>query len=343
MSDGRKLTIDDIARELGVSKTTVSRAISGKGRIGAKTRERVLRYIEAHDYRPNVIAKGLAQSRTYNICLVIPGDYNIVELPFFQNCMMGISKVASSMDYDVLLSIVTEEDMSQLRRVITNHKVDGVILTRTLKQDVVVEYLRGTKIPFVTIGTVEEEKAIQIDNDHRKACRELTELLLTKKSQRIALIGGNRNYMVTQNRLQGFLDACQNSVFKPHKSDVYLDMEDERSIAQIVENLLTEGIDCIITMDDYICSCVLNKLRQKKVAVPETVKVASFYDSSFLENSTPSVTSIQFNVEELGEVTCKTLLHMIEGEEVPERRLLGYQLSVRETTADTDNAFVQNT
>ncbi len=83
MTDDKNLTIGDIAEELGVSKTTVSRAISGKGRIGEKTREKVLRYIKEHDYRPNVIAKGLAQSRTYNIGLVIPGSYHLVELPFF--------------------------------------------------------------------------------------------------------------------------------------------------------------------------------------------------------------------------------------------------------------------
>ena len=111
MADDRNLTISDIANELGVSKTTVSRAISGKGRIGDETRKKVLDYIKEHDYRPNVIAKGLAKSKTYNICLVIPGDYNIVELPFFQNCMLCISKIASSMDYDVLISMVTDKDI----------------------------------------------------------------------------------------------------------------------------------------------------------------------------------------------------------------------------------------
>ena len=65
MEEEKKIyTIEDIARELGVSKTTVSRAISGKGRIGKETKERVLAYIEEHDYKPNVIAKGLAQSKT---------------------------------------------------------------------------------------------------------------------------------------------------------------------------------------------------------------------------------------------------------------------------------------
>lgn len=67
-------TIADIARELGVSKTTVSRAISGKGRIGSGTRDRVLSFIEKNNYRPNPLAKGLANSRTYNICWAMPGD-----------------------------------------------------------------------------------------------------------------------------------------------------------------------------------------------------------------------------------------------------------------------------
>ncbi len=73
----RNLTIADIAQELGVSKTTVSRAISGKGRIGEGTRNRVLQYIEAHNYSPNVMAKGLAQKKTYNLGMTLPGDYNI--------------------------------------------------------------------------------------------------------------------------------------------------------------------------------------------------------------------------------------------------------------------------
>ena len=101
----KNITIADVAEALGVSKTTVSRAISGKGRIGRETRERVLAYIEEHDYKPNVIAKGLAQSKTYNICVVMPGEYDVVDLTFFQECLFGIQEIAGSMEYDILLSI----------------------------------------------------------------------------------------------------------------------------------------------------------------------------------------------------------------------------------------------
>lgn len=335
MTEDKKLTINDIADELGVSKTTVSRAISGKGRIGEETRSRVLQYIEEHHYTPNVIAKGLAQSRTYNIGLVIPGDYNIVELPFFQNCMLGISKIASSMDYDVLVSIVTADDISRLQRIVVNHKVDGFILTRTLLKDAPAEYLKGMGIPFVAIGSTEDASVVWIDNDHQKACRELTERLIEQGMERVALIGGSRNHMVNRYRVQGFLDACRRLEGKAAfdcADYVFPDVEDMETVEKIIEKLLWEKVQCIISTDDYLCGCVLNILQQRKIRVPEQVKVASFYDSSFLENYMPSVTSIQFDIEELGKMTCRTLLAMIDGREVPGRSLLGYRISMREST-----------
>lgn len=336
MTEDKNLTINDIADTLGVSKTTVSRAISGKGRIGEETRNRVLQYIEEHNYRPNVIAKGLAQSRTYNIGLVIPGDYNIVELPFFQNCMLGISKIASSMDYDVLVSIVTADDISRLQRIVVNHKVDGFILTRTLVKDAPVEYLKETGIPFVAIGSTEDSSVVWIDNDHQSACRELTGRLIAQGMERIALIGGNREHMVNRYRVQGFLDACQCLEGKmPFQGEyVFSDVEDLEAVEKIVEKLLQEKIQCIISTDDHLCGCVLNILQQRKIKVPEQVKIASFYDSSFLENYMPSVTSIQFDIEELGKMTCKTLLAMIEGKEVARQSLLGYQISMRSSTKE---------
>ena len=141
--DNRNLTIADVAEALGVSKTTVSRAISGKGRIGVATRDRVLKYIEEHYYKPNVIAKGLAQSKTYNLCVVMPADYAVVDLTFFQECLLGIQEIAGIMEYDILLSICKNDDIASLERIVMNHKVDGVILMRTFVEDKQIEYLRG--------------------------------------------------------------------------------------------------------------------------------------------------------------------------------------------------------
>ena len=328
----KNLTIADIAQELGVSKTTVSRAMSGKGRIGEEMRKRVQAYIEAHHYSPNVVAKGLAQNKTFNLGLVLPGDYNIVELPFFQKCMMGISRTASEAGYDVLLSMVTADKITQLERAVTNRKIDGAILTRTLADDAPMRYLQENGVPFVAIGSTDEAKVVQIDNDHRGACRELTGRLLDGGIRSLALIGGREEYIVTKNRLLGFEDAFAEHPGWDGSRQTFLNIEDEGEVEKIVESLLTERVECIVCMDDFLCGCVLNVLQTRRAAVPEQVQVVSFYDSSTLANRIPTVTSIRFNVEELGRKACGMLLRMLDGEEAQGRTLLGYEVQMREST-----------
>lgn len=330
--EDKNLTIADIAQELGVSKTTVSRAISGKGRIGEQTRNRVLAYIEDHHYSPNVIAKGLAQNKTFNLGMVLPGDYNIEELPFFQKCMLGISRAASEAGYDVLVSMVMPDQITQLERAVTNRKVDGVILTRTLTDDSPMRYLEENGVPFVAIGSTKDAQAVQIDNDHKNACRELTGALLDRGIRKIALIGGSESYTVTKNRLQGFVDAFVMRADWDGERQIFLNVDDSREVDRIVEGLLTNRVECVVCMDDFLCGCVLNVLQQRRIAVPKQIQVASFYDSSILANRIPAVTSIRFDVEELGRKACELLLRMLDGEETERCTLLGYEVRMREST-----------
>lgn len=328
----RKLTIDDIARELSISKTTVSRAISGKGRIGQETRDKVLKYIKENNYRPSAIAKGLAQSRTFNISFVMPGDYSIVDLPFYQGFLCGISAVAARADYDVIISMVTENDISQLVRVINNHKVDGVILGRTLEEDKAQEYLKQKEIPFVTAGSSKDGEAVQVDNDHRSACRELTLAVFRRGIRQIALVGGDMKYIVNQNRLAGFREACREMDFPLDEECLHLNLIKESDVEEVVERLLKRKVECIICMDDYICGCVLGKLGREHIRIPEDIKVVSFYNSILLENSQSVMLSLQFNVTELAEACCNTLLSHIDKQKVPEKTLLGYEVIIRDTS-----------
>lgn len=330
--EDRNLTIADIAQELGVSKTTVSRVMSGKGRIGEETRKRVQAYIEAHHYSPNVVAKGLAQNKTFNLGLVLPGDYQIVELPFFQKCMMGISRTASEAGYDVLLSMVTADKIMQLQRAVTNRKIDGAILTRTLTDDAPMRYLQENGVPFVAIGSTDNAGVVQIDNDHRSACRELTGRLLDGGVRSLVLIGGREEYIVTKNRLLGFEDAFGERPDWNGSRRTFLNIDHDREVEKLVEGFLSKQVECIVCMDDFLCDCVLNVMQKRQVKVPEQVQVVSFYDSTVLENRVPAITSIRFDVEELGKKACDLLLRMLDGEEVQERTLLGYEVRMRKST-----------
>lgn len=332
LSENSKITIQDVANALGISKTTVSRAISGKGRIGESTRKMVMEYIEEHGYKPNPIAKGLAQHRTYNIGWAMPGDSRITELPFFQRCMVGLSEEAAEHDYDVLLSLVYDYSTAGLERMVNGNKVDGIILGRTLVDDENVRFLKKAGIPFVVIGSSEEKNVIQIDNDHVSACKELTSILIMKGMRKLVLIGGNENHVVNQNRAKGFNLAIADYKESGINANVCMNTRNEADVVKIVRESLAKDVDCFVCADDRICAAVLSVLKEDNVNVPEDVKVASFYNSELIANSDISVTALQYDPKELGSTACRILVECIEGESVPFKTLMSYEVLLRDST-----------
>ena len=238
MKKGNVITISDVAEALGVSKTTVSRAISGKGRIGEATRQKVLAYIEEHDYKPNVIARGLAQSKTFNLCVVMPEDYALVDLPFFQEVITGIQEIAGMNEYDILLCICQENDITGLERVVRNRKVDGIVLLRTFLKDPQIELLLEKKIPFVTTGSTAYRKVKQVDNDQQSACRELTSILLMRQMKHIALLGGSESFVVNQNRYKGYQQAYREAGREVEETLVYRNLESRAFMDRAVEEMV---------------------------------------------------------------------------------------------------------
>lgn len=332
--ESSKITIDQVAQALGVSKTTVSRAISGKGRISEATRQRVLEYIEKNDYKPSIIARGLAQSRTFNICVLLPENYHLSELSFFQKAMVGIQQFAAGKDYDILLCIGTEEDNSGLERIVRNQKVDGVILLRTYLEDEAVELLQKKKIPFVVAGDTRYPGVYQVDHDQRAACCALTRKLLAAHGSSIALLGGRDSLVVTWNRLEGFRDACRECQLVLPEDRIYLNLESRETVEQAAEEVLRKKIRVIVCMDDVICSWLLRKLQSDHLRIPQDVCVASFYNSWVLENMDPAITALAFDARELGEAVCRKLFCLMERKEIPWRTTLPYRILMRESTGE---------
>lgn len=333
MEEGRKIyTIEDVARELGVSKTTVSRAISGKGRIGQATRDRVLQFIEENDYRPNVMARGLAQKKTYNLALLLPTDYAATEFPFFKDCMSGICEAASEYDYDVIISMTDGKDLSQVRRLVSNRKADGMILSRAIENSKIQKYLLQCKTPFAVIGPVEKEGIPYVDNKNQDASEELTAAMLTRGKRRLALLGGSRTLRVTQQRYCGYVDAHR-KLGLPFREDlIFMDCDQRERAAEAVKSLLEKRADVILCMDDVICRICLETLQKMKKVVPNDIQAASMYDSRMLEHGEPPVTAVHFDTVRLGKMAAFKLMGLL-GEEIPEKiQPLNYQVVFRDST-----------
>lgn len=308
-------TLDAIAKELGVSKTTVSRAISGKGRIGFKTREKILEFIKENNYRPNVIARGLAEKKTYNIGLALPEELKAWDSPFSHKIMNGICETASLNDYDLLLLWISNNNISQLRKIVNNQKADGIILTRTMVEDDSVNFLKEFNQQFVLVGSSNDNLVTHVDNDHVNACKTLMELLLNRGLKSFVLLGGESQLCVTNNRLQGYQLALEKSKRKI-SSKIILDVVTQTQIFIAIDELLKSDPECIVCMDDYICSIVMNYLNEKKISVPQDISVATFYRSEMLESFSPPITGLEFDEKKLGGIACEILIQKLKGEKV---------------------------
>lgn len=329
VEEKQNLTIDDIARQLNVSKTTVSRAISGKGRISAQTRERVLAYIEACNYRPSAAAKGLAEHRTYNLALVLPREFARLDLPFIRRSMSAICAEAALRDYNILLCLASDQDPAPLIRILDNRKADGVILTRTAENDALIDQIARRGVPFATMGSLPPHThglaAVEADSDQVSGCCAFTAALLRAYPEKTALLGGDMRYIVNQRRLEGVRNAlaAENPDFSIHTG------LSPDGCGEALDALLEQGVRQFLCMDDDICMAAVRYLEAKGLAIPEDVRLASLYDSDELSSCKPPIPALRFDAEELGRITCRELLRCLQGEPYDAVLKLGYRVRLR--------------
>ena len=329
------LTIDDIARELGVSKTTVSRAISGKGRISASTRERVQAYIEEHNYRPNASAKGLAESKTYNLALALPRDFIKLDIPFIRQSMSAIVDEAYTLGYNVMLCLDDAAESTALSRTLDYRKVDGVILTRTIEDDHIVEMLIKRGIPFATLGSLPHKYAgtavVEADHDHIGGCCSFSKAVLAGSSAPTALLGNDLSYIVNQNRLSGFRKACQELVIPLDRTPIRMGINDLSGCREAVEELLAQGIRRFLCMDEDVCSRTIAVLKENGLSIPGDAQVGSFSDTEQLKTSVPPVSALSFDAGELARSACREFIHALNDQEFDPKPLLGYKIRLRQS------------
>lgn len=325
-------TIDDIAKELGVSKTTVSRAISGKGRMSAKTREKILNFIEECNYRPNAVAQSLARNCTFNLGLVLPEDYMEADMPFFQKYMKGVCEEAADHNYDILVTVAGNDSITALERIIDYHKVDGIITSRSTENSAVISCLKEKNIPFVVAGYHPDPEVVYCDHDTKEACCNLITLLIAKGMKKMALFGRSESHYVDKSRLSGFEKACRQTGVSFEDQLVFWNLSDNEKISKALDVVEKSDVDVIVCMDDYICNITFLQMREKNIAVPQDIKIVSLYDSIILQNSMPSITSLRFDAIKLGKTACKMLLSMLSGEKVESSVFPEYQMILRDST-----------
>ena len=243
--ENEKMTIEQVAEALGVSKTTVSRALSGKGRISEKTRAKVFAYM-GHARTEPAPAQKDPKVRTNNIAMVVPQRFITLDLPFLRKCMGGICTMADQRGYDMLRCYASSTEYTQLQRQLASHKVDGVILTYAMADDPCVDLLRQYDVPFVLIGRSEDKTIPQADNDQVTAACEMTRILLQMGAKRIALLVGSTIYAVNTDRTRGYLRGFAESCVPVDQRLVHSGIESAGQTIDALEAALEQKADCLL-------------------------------------------------------------------------------------------------
>ncbi len=311
-------TIYDVARLARVSTTTVSKVLSNTPYVSEKTRQRVLDAMHDLQYSPSLVARGLTNNRTYVIGLIIPHDpdYSFRD-PFLLEVIRGVEGVASSNDYNVLLSMSKRTSLrATYDRFLRMGYIDGVITVETLKGELDEQELSASGIPRVSAGYREDLQMLNsVICDDRRGGYEVTKHLLELGHRRIGVISGPVNFIgAMDGRLQGARDAmAEYGLTLDPDLLTYGDFSIE-SGSSAAEPLLHDARrpTAIFAMNDRMALGAIGKAKELGLYVPRDLSVVGFDDIPLTSVIDPPLTTIRQFPAELGKVATQHLLTLIE-------------------------------
>lgn len=332
MAEKKEVPVLEIARSLGVSPTTVSRALSGNGRVSRETRDRILTYIEANQILPHSRGTNYSSRKSMNIAVVLPKEEEYAQLPYFTNIMLALYDFFCVYGYHVLIVRTKDGNIETLKDVVKKHKIDGAVLTRILDSCEDIQFLKKAGVPFVVTGSIDDEDVYQADVNQRGGCRELTDILLKKGIRKMALFSAGLRQTVARDRLNGYLDALRENDLPIEYDLIVKDTLDINVLEKAVRDILKEQVECVICGDDGTCLTVLDYFRQLGIKVPRDIRVASFFNSALLEEANSYITSIEFDIRKLGNTAGEMLIRLLNGEPCEKKKVLGYKILIKEST-----------
>lgn len=312
------VTIKDVAKQANVSPATVSRVLSDSPQISEKTKEIVRRTIKELKYRPNAIARSLANKKSRILGVVFPNEaQDLLTNPFFIQAMKGMSEYAQSKKYYITYAFSEDEktESDYINDFINSNLVDGVCLLRARSNDKSIKYLKETGFPFVVIGRPEEsEGMLWVDNDNFQATYNLVNRLTKKGHKEIAFIGAQKDWNVTKDRLNGFKTACQINGIPVKDNNIVMRNEfNEKEGSKGILKLLEFSVPtAIIVQDDLLAFGALKVLKEKNI---NNIAMIGFNNSPLAEFQTPPLSSIDINAAELGYYAAKILIDYLENNE----------------------------
>jgi LacI family transcriptional regulator len=327
------VTLKQIANEIGVSISTVSKALRNSVEIAAETKLKIQAYAKLYNYRPNNIALSLKNRKTNTIGVIIP---EIVH-HFFSKVIKGIEQVANKRGYNVIIGLSNESFDKEVinMQLLANGSIDGFILSISketlLKQD----YHHFTEsidqgMPIVMFDRVVNDiKCDKVVVDDYEGSRKAVEMLISKGCKNIALITTKDYVSVGRLRTKGYLEALDlnkiaaNSEFILKVDDNDVSDDHLESLESDIEKLLKQNkVDGIFAVNEIYAITAMKVARKLKLKIPENIKIIGFTDGVLSKHASPSLTTVSQHAIKMGEISAKLIIDKLESKETNENNQL---------------------
>jgi LacI family transcriptional regulator len=336
------VTIKDIGKALGLSTSTVSRALRGSYEISSETKKLVLEYAEKINYRPNPIALSLKERRNHSLGIIVCEIAN----NFFSQAINGIESIAYNRGYHVIIS--QSHESYERESVIVDHlasrSVDGLLVSVSseTKDFTHFKQLYDKGLPIVFFDRVANEIIThKVIADNFKGAYDATEHLIKNGFKRIAHITSAPYLSISEERLEGYKKALlKNDIeydeklvhYCHHGGMIYDEVED--ALQKIFK--LKQKADALFTAADRITTTCMQALQKLNKKIPDDIAVIGFTNTNLGELFTPPLSVIRQPAFEIGQVATELLISMIESKRPVtefQTKALQTELIIRDSTA----------
>ncbi len=328
-------TIYDIAKHVGVSAGTVSRALSRPEKVLPATRKRIEQAAAALGYVPNTVARTLKTQRSSKILVTVPDIAN----PFFAQILQGAEEAAQAADYAVLLGDTQHQPDREERyaQMLPRNEADGLIVLGHRLPPTAQEIVRqlGANAPVVNGSEFDPALGIpSVHIDNAAASRTAMEHLYGLGHARIAVVGGPPDNPLHQQRLEGARNAARARGRLRLLAVVPGDFSVESGYAAAKQLLVqADAPTAAFCFSDQMALGMLAACRDMGIRVPEDFSIVGFDDLASSRYLNPPLTTISQPMREIGVRAVKLLLAIIEGVDVPHQQTLDFSLMLRGSTA----------
>ena len=308
------VTIKDIAKALGLSTSTVSRALRGSSEINFETKKAVLEYAEKYNYRPNPIALSLKENRSKAIGVIVPE----IDNPFFSQAINGIEEIADKRGYHVVISQSHESLEKEKINIehLASRRVDGLLISLSGETQNVLHLLdlHQKGMPMVLFDRISDEiDTHKVTSENFEGAFRATEHLIKNGKKKIAHLGASPYLSITKERLEGYLAAHQKNEISIDQNLIKYCNYGYEEMEKVMEDLFKNTKpDAIFTSSDRLVLDCLTALKNRNIAIPQDISIIGFTNLTVAPLLSPSLSTVVQPALEMGKFSAELLLDLIE-------------------------------